>query len=152
MRIELKKDAGNTGTLTFIRGDGSRCWHKLTPYFAMHDLMHYCVETRLGYRNAFIGLIAAGRSVEDFEEKAKDWVPPEAVVVEAITGALQLEMAGSADPADFDVQLQAACDGLGLTKPTITTEAMNEIRAEHARLLGEWHFLPAGQTLVLTWP
>ena len=32
----------------------------------LHDLIHYVVETTLGYREAFFGLLAAGWDIQDF--------------------------------------------------------------------------------------
>jgi hypothetical protein len=35
-------------------------------FFALHDLLHYSVETVLGFDQAFLGLMASGWSFENF--------------------------------------------------------------------------------------
>ena len=50
MVIRLTKGKGEKpGTLTCVRDDGTTTWQKSSEYFARHDLMHYAVETTLGY-------------------------------------------------------------------------------------------------------
>ena len=76
--------------IRFARGRG---------FGAEHDLAHYAVETALGYRRAFFGLIASGRSIESFEEKdthnrSAHLLEPEAGWAEYLAGALQGEDAG----------------------------------------------------------
>src|SRR5687767_6468874 len=90
--IRLKKGQNGGDTLTFVRRDGSTTWRRTSPYFVVHDLMHYAVESTLGLQNAFIGLIASGKDIDDFDEGATDWLPEEAIAVEIITGQLQAEL------------------------------------------------------------
>jgi hypothetical protein len=66
--IEIAKRANGAGVLRCTRQDGSVTWQKQTKHaahFALHDLTHYAVETALGYRRGFFGLIAEGWDVED---------------------------------------------------------------------------------------
>jgi len=66
--IGIAKQPGGSGVLRCRREDGSVTWQKQTKHaahFAVHDLTHYAVETVLGYRRGFFGLIAEGWDVED---------------------------------------------------------------------------------------
>src|SRR2546429_508258 len=56
--------------LTCTRDDGTCTYVKPRQgaFFVPHDLMHYAVETTLGLRSSFFGLIAQGRSLVSFDE------------------------------------------------------------------------------------
>ena len=55
----------------------------------MHDLVHYSVESVLGFRDAFFGLVAQGWDFKDF---ARPWprgqLPAEAVLAEGFVGEI----------------------------------------------------------------
>ena len=57
-----------------------------------HDLTHFAVESTLGVRRGFYGLLTEGWEITDF---AKPWprgpIPDEALVVELIVGVLDAE-------------------------------------------------------------
>ncbi len=152
MRIRFRKDGDGGGALTYMRDDGSTTGMRISGFFAQHDLMHYAVETVLGLDNAFIGLIAAGRDIADFEKDAKAWLPTEAIVVETIVGQLLYERAGSASRDEFQDAVSAACAGLGVTAPTLTVARVDAARARFEELLAAWRALPAGETMELPWP
>jgi hypothetical protein len=153
MIMQLKKAPDGKGTLTYIRADGTRTWMQVSPYFAQHDLLHYAVESVLGYREAFMGLIASGKSLSDFEDGAKHWLPTEAHWAEIIVGAIQSQMAGAATPDQFDWSVSAACEGLGLPVPTaVTGMHVETICSVHSRLLAAWYRLPVNEVLELSWP
>src|SRR5262249_6522068 len=85
-----------TPVLTCVRDDGSSTYSKSAhgEFFAPHDLMHYVVETTLGFRRAFFGLIAAGWSIPAFAEPgAAAKLPPEALHAEHIVNLLMHEQA-----------------------------------------------------------
>jgi hypothetical protein len=92
----LPRDLG----LRCIRQDGSVTWQKQpthAAYFALHDLTHYAVETALGYKRGFFGLIAEGWEVDDTTGKgARGALPAEAVEVERIVGLFDSERASGA--------------------------------------------------------
>lgn len=48
MRVHIKKGRDGRPTLTCIRADGSRTWSRVHPFFPLHDLTHYAVESVLG--------------------------------------------------------------------------------------------------------
>jgi hypothetical protein len=93
--IEIAKRADGVGLLRCTRQGGSVTWQKQikhAAHFALHDLTHYAVETALGYRRGFFGLIAAGCDLEDTTGKgARGHLPGEAIEVERIVGLFDSE-------------------------------------------------------------
>jgi hypothetical protein len=96
LRIEIVKRADGAGLLRCYRADGSVTWQKQSErhavHFTQHDLTHYAVETTLGYRQGFYGLIAAGWDIEDTTGNgAKGPLPDEAGEVESVVGLFDSE-------------------------------------------------------------
>jgi len=95
LQIEIVKQPDGAGVLRCVRQDGSVTWQKQTrhtAHFALHDLTHYAVETALGYRRGFFGLISEGWDVDDTTGKgARGTLPAEAVEVERIVGLFDAE-------------------------------------------------------------
>ena len=86
MQIEITKRPDGAGVLLCTRADGSIAWQKQPvrhgAYFALHDLTHYAVETSLGYRRGFFGLISEGWNMDDTTGKgSRGPIPPEAAEV-----------------------------------------------------------------------
>lgn len=135
-----------------VRDDGSSTWMHTTSFFIEHDLLHYSVETTLGYSNAFYGLLASGWDLESFEERREGSrkaleTPVEARAAEAIVGLIQL---GVRQPsfgfADFDAQLQLSCTNVGLPSPTITEDDFSRILTTFAALVERYRaIIPGGE-------
>jgi hypothetical protein len=72
-------------------------WQKLPKHgahFALHDLTHFAVETTLGYRRGFYGLLAEGWDFDDVTGKGmRGPLPKEALEVERIVGVFDSERA-----------------------------------------------------------
>src|SRR5688500_19207965 len=68
LRIRMKRGRDGPNTLVCIRPDGSQTIQhdKTGGFFAVHDLTHYAVETVLGHRRGFYGLVAEGWDLGDF--------------------------------------------------------------------------------------
>ena len=88
LRIQITKRPDGNGVLRCVRADGSVTWQKQerhAAFFALHDLTHFAVESTLGFRRGFYGLIAEGWDVEDTTGKgARGPLPDEAVEVEVL--------------------------------------------------------------------
>ncbi len=96
IQITKRKDGG--GVLRCVRADGSATWQKQksrhAAFFALHDLTHFAVESTLGFRRGFFGLIAEGWEIEETTGKhARGPLPSEAREVELIVGKLDGERA-----------------------------------------------------------
>jgi hypothetical protein len=68
--IEFAKEKDGSAVLRCTRADGSVSWQKQqgkhAAFFPLHDLTHYAVETELGFRHGFYGLIAEEYLVSAF--------------------------------------------------------------------------------------
>lgn len=154
-RFQWKKTKDDRPTIVCIRADGSRTWARLHPFFPLHDLRHYAVETTLGFREAFFGLVATTWSIEEFNQPgATDRLPQEAKWAEQIVGLLDLERsAGTWEIEAFNTGLAAAL-AAGNNPPChpVTAEDLVNIRSVYDRLAGQWLGLPLGGELELEWP
>jgi hypothetical protein len=162
--IRLKRRPDGSASLTCTRRDGTTTWQRqqgqLGWVFPPHDLTHYAVETTLGYRHAFYGLIADGWEIADF---AKPWprgpIPPEAVEVERIVGCFDAERLNMAhwSAAEFNAHATQAVAAHRMVKPAapslaprlLTAAELTAVRACRADLLARWGALQPGETLEL---
>src|SRR3989475_12063198 len=84
MLIRIKKKTDGSAALSCVRDDGSVTWQRQEGiqgrFFPLHDLTHYAVETVLGHRRGFYGLVAAGWDLTDFGQPwPRGPLPPEAL-------------------------------------------------------------------------
>lgn len=140
------------------RPDGSVTWQRLdgrqAAFFPLHDLTHYAVETELGFRRGFYGLIAEGWDITETTGKsARGPLPDEAVTAERIVGAFDMQRAGGTPwPAEaFNEQavLQATTGG-GVPPRPFTDEELDRVRARILDLFSRWARVAPGGTLTLT--
>ena len=137
------------GTATWQRQDGPRA-----RFFPFHDLTHFAVETVLGARDGFFGLIAAGWDIADTGGKgARGPLPHEAVVVEHLVGLVEGERVGGAAPltaAELLAQLATlATSGRIAHVPALTDAQLDEVRRRREELHAQWAATPAGAELRL---
>jgi len=149
------------GTVVFSakRADGTMTWQKhVGPnarFFPFHDLTHFAVETELGAREGFYGLLAAGWDIGDTEGKgSRGALPHEAILVEHLVGMFDRERIGGAPPMDSDqfrANLQLLVNGGQIAAaPTLTTEQLSRVRKRIGELRERWAMLAAmHQPLVL---
>ena len=98
MVIRIKKGADGRTSLSCARADGTSTWQRLegaqASFFPRHDLTHYAVETVLGRRRGFYGLVAAGWDLSDFGTPwPRGKLPKDANLVEMIVGFFDSERA-----------------------------------------------------------
>jgi len=160
LRVQITKRTDGGAVLKCIRADGSETWQKQqghqAAFFPLHDLTHFAVETELGIRDAFYGLIASGWSIEDTGARGvASKLPPDAIFVENVVGTLDSERAsGSRWTADeFNENTERfAANGGRPTPRKLTDDELAQVRKRRAELFTQWRELPAGQTLELTFP
>jgi hypothetical protein len=158
--IRLKNHSDGSASITCTRADGSVTWQRqqgaLAAVFPPHDLTHFAVETVLGYRHAFYGLVADGWDIADF---ATPWprgaIPGEAREVELIVGFFDGMRRGvegrNTDELNEQVK-QAAADSRHanvLNPRTLKDDDIRRVHAARAELLGKWHALPPGEAMEL---
>jgi hypothetical protein len=146
LTVQISKRADGCGVLRCTRANGSLTWQKQktshAAHFALHDLTHFAVESTLGYRRGFFGLIAAGWEIEDTTGKgSRGPLPPEAGEVELLVGMFDMERASGTlvTAEDFAVHAPRA----------LTDEDIARIRACRGDLFSRWSAVEPGGTLEL---
>jgi hypothetical protein len=149
MLIEIVKRADGASLLRCTRDDQSIIWQKIPrhgAHFALHDITHYVVETTLGLRGAFFGLLNQGWEFEDTTGKGdRGPVPPEAGVAESIVGLFDAERASGTlwTREEFEEF------GNDATRKQLRDEQIGTIRKRRSELFQQWAAIPVGQALEL---
>jgi hypothetical protein len=163
LHIRLKRHPDGSASLTCTRRDRSVTWQRQNGPTALvmpaHDLTHFAVESTLGFRHGFYGLLTEGWEITDF---ATPWprgpIPDEALVVELIVGFFDAERRqGETMTAEaFQVQAeQYVASRLAVSKKIpdglrrLSDSELERVRARRAELLTRWTATPAGDALDL---
>jgi hypothetical protein len=159
LTIRIKKNADGSAALSCTRADGTVTWQRQLgvhgQFFPRHDLTHYAVETTLGFRDAFYGLVASGWDISDFGPPwPRGRIPETAGIAELIVGFLDAERASTTrwTAADFNdkATIYYRDHSVSTTPPTLTDDDLARIRQRRAELFAEWDAVAAGGTLELT--
>ena len=153
--IRIKKGADGRTALSCTRADGTTTWQRQqggqAAFFPRHDLTHYAVETALGERQGFYGLVATGWDLSDFGQPwPRGKLPPEANVAEMIVGFLDLERStGERETADALIEkLAVYCAEHGLPPHRqVTDDDLARVRAKRAELFAKWDAVAPGDAL-----
>jgi hypothetical protein len=153
LRVQLTKRPDGGAVLRCVRADGSATWQRQegarAMFFPFHDLTHYAVETTLGFRAGFYGLIADGWDIDDTGGKGRRGrLPAEAVLVEHVVGLLDRERVGGAAPLSAD-EFRAQLAAAGQAPPSLDDARLAATRARMDGLHDAWAALAAGGTLEL---
>jgi hypothetical protein len=156
--VRLTRRADGAAVMRCERADGSATWQRHegrnAAYFPFHDLTHFALESTLGFRQGFFGLISAGWDVADTGGKgARGPLPDEAGLVEHLAGLLDRERVGGAAPLTAaEVQAQLEMHGgagrIGAV-PALTDGQLDAVRRRAAELHGAFAALAPGATLEL---
>ena len=161
--IRFKKHPDASASITCTRRDGSTTWQRqrgvLGTVFPPHDLTHYAVESTLGFRRGFYGLLAEGWDIDDF---AAPWprgpIPAEAQEVELLVGFFQMDMRSVpawtarefAQHAESFVTASVALKHNAIAMPRpMTTDDLARVRSARDALLAQWHALVASEEMIL---
>jgi len=155
MTIRIKKGADDRTALSCIRADGTTTWQRLeggqARFFPHHDLTHYAVESVLGFREGFYGLVSTGWDLSDFGSPwPRGKIPPQANISEMVVGFFDLERRsgelGSAE--ELNLQLAGYCSEKGLPpERQFTEEDLAAVRAMRAELFARWAEVERGNAL-----
>ena len=158
LTVQLTKRADGSVVLRCVRADGSATWQRQdgrhAQFFPFHDLTHFAVETTLGIRRGFYGLMAEGWDIAETEGKgARGRLPDEALLAEQIVGLLDRERLGGASPmpaTEFNGYLrQLMASGSLAQAPELSDTQLDAVRRRVNELHEQWSVLPPGETLVL---
>lgn len=134
-------------TLTCVRDDGSVTWTQLPRGIVQHDFAHYVIETTLGLKNAFLGLVAKGYDIPDFNQpKAKRpfEIPKEAINIEPIVALLQADMLDDGTEPNGIFRDYSASLPINVTDAQLTV-----MRQGLQKLLQQWRDLQPGESMTL---
>ena len=150
LKIEIVKRSDGAGVLRCTRPDGSVTWQKqsqrFAAHFSYHDLTHFAVETTLGYKLGFFGLIALGWDVDDTTGKGtKGPLPPEAGEVEQVVGLFDSERASG---ILWTVEEFATYAPPSMSR-TLDADAIQAVRTRRAELFRAWGEVAVGGKLEL---
>ena len=152
--------------LRCVRRDGSATGCPMPRQGILpHDLVHYVVESTLGWRHAFYGMIAAGADIGPAMEQAHDAsdagnaaLADQAIHAEAVVESLQAQLwaAGSDrdafDPAMFDEGVRSACAGRGRSVPALPPDTGRRLFDAVLALDARWRQVPWHGALELDLP
>ncbi|HEU5316216.1 MAG TPA: hypothetical protein VFX49_08920 [Chloroflexota bacterium] len=158
IRFSKGKRADRPDVLTCLRADGSSTWMHERPGFVYHDLAHYAVETSLGYRYGFFGLVRSGweLSSADFgrdpvTKQRFPWPDPSGAPmepVEYVVSLLQRERGGwGVTQDDFHDAMKLY---VGDSRPQVPEERLAAARQLVRDLYARWEAVPPGEALDLT--
>ena len=155
--IRIKKGADGRSALSCTRADGTTTWQSLkggqAAFYPRHDLTHYAVETVLGHRKGFYGLVAAGWDLTDFGTPwPRGKLPPDANLSELIVGFFDHERAsgelGTVD--ELNDNIATFCAEYGAPpRDTCTAEELARVRKKRAELFAQWDSVKPGDALEL---
>lgn len=151
--------------LRFVRADGSGAACMMPRQGILpHDLLHYVVESALGCRHGFLGLVAAGAQpafamdVGADDDSAKpgepDAIRSEAARVEALVEAMQAQLwAGVTDDmVAFRLGVEGACASRGCAPPALDDAVITGLFEAAAALAERWNAVPPHGVLELELP
>ncbi len=156
--VRIKKKTDGNAALSCERADGSVTWQRqegqLGVFFPLHDLTHFAVESVLGFRGAFYGLISQGWDISGFGAAQRPGpLPEEAGLAELLVGFFDLEQrtgeAGSAQDYNWKIDTYYAEHNAPVPAFRMTDEQLGRIRERRAELFAKWRAVPPGETLEL---
>jgi hypothetical protein len=153
--IRIKKGTDGRTALSCTRADGTTTWQRQlgaqAAFFPKHDLTHYAVETALGQRQGFYGLVSAGWDFSDFGSPwPRGKLPSEANISEVIVGFFDLERRGGerGTAVELNQRVSEYCAENGLPpQRQFTEDDLDRVRAKRAELFAQWDAVQPGNAL-----
>lgn len=161
MLIRFKKlDGGVVLTCIPLRGTPAVQRTGYGGFFALHDLMHYVVETTLQLDSAFFGLMSRGWTFETFSDRSDPrsrQLPAQALLAEHLVAILSRRILDEAwrDPDLFDLWAAEVNAELAQVLPEavpIPRPTLREIGDRFTSLARQWAEVPIGEHLELHFP
>jgi hypothetical protein len=119
-----------------------------------HDLVHAVVESGLGWRHGFLGMIAAGADIgwtmEQTHDPANRSVADQAIHAEAVVESLQAQLwSGVFDELMFLDGVRSACEARGRSVPELPPGVGTALFEQALALNARWQQVPFHGTLEL---
>lgn len=153
MQVQFLRAKDKEDVLSVVRDDGSTSWQHQHPGIPVHDLTHFAVESTLGLKDGFYGLLVQGWDISRLTDKdVRTTLPPEGMWTELVVGLIQSERL-SPQPLsapEFNAMLARSCEEFGITIERHVTQAeLSRIRTTFADLHSQWNALAPGERLSL---
>jgi hypothetical protein len=158
LTFRLKKRADANAQLTLVREDGSYTSGPVGSadgYFPVHDLTHYVIEQTLRLSDGFLGLVASGWEIKDFEVKGTaKLLSAETLFAETAAGELSrqilMSQPSSAEDLMWVIDAKLKDHSPESDRPVFTEKLLAQIRARINEEWRRWRELPPNGTLDLT--
>ena len=144
--------------LRCIRRDGSETSTAMPRQGILpHDLVHVVVESGLGWRHGFLGMIAAGFDIgwtmaQTHDPAARD-VADQAIHAEAVVESLQAQLWSAAfDDGLFLDGVRSACEARGRSVPALGPGVGAALFGQALALDARWQQVPFHGSLELEMP
>jgi hypothetical protein len=148
--------------LRCIRTSGEKCGSETSTLMPRqgilpHDLVHYVVESTLGWRHGFLGMIAAGADIAWTMERTHDpanvEVADQAIHAEAVVESLQAQLwSGAFDDALFLDGVRSACEARARCVPALPAGIGGVLFEQALALNARWQQVPFHGALELEMP
>jgi hypothetical protein len=144
--------------LRCVRRDGSETSAAMPRQGILpHDLVHYVVESGLGWRDGFLGLVAAGFDIgwtmEQAHDPANRTIADQTIHAEAVVESLQAQLwSGAWDEALFIDGVRGACEARGRGVPALPPGAGRTLFEQALALNARWQQVPFHGALELEMP
>lgn len=157
LRIRFKKLRDGSHHFSCERPDGTQTWQRQPNISPLHDLTHYAVETILGHRRGFYGMVADGWDLTDFGAPwPRGRIPSDADPSELIVGFFDLERAMEQPMTAEDFNRSKSeyyrHHSGREAEWDLTEEQLAAIRMRMADLFQQWRRLAPGDTMELAFP
>ena len=153
--VRIKKGTDGRTALSCVRPDGTVTWQRQeggqAAFFPRHDLTHLAVESVLGHRHGFYGLVADGWNLSDF---GTPWprgpIPLEANLSEITVGFFDRERGSGiiGQAGELNQHLTQYCAENALPNPPHYSEDdLLRVRQKRGELFSKWDAVKPGDTL-----
>lgn len=156
LHIRLTRLDDRQHRLEIVREDGSRDVATLeTRSYLLHDLLHLAVETEAAFANGFWGCLAAGKTLNDMNDRSGESMKEyagEMATIEQTVGVLTGAAKGN-EAAAVMAGMRRWLEAQGREPPAWLDEAfIVRVQERMRRSLGHWAATRHGETMAVTWP
>lgn len=149
-----------------MRADGTNARFRIPRKGPIsHDIVHYCVESALGMRNGFWGMVARGEDPAAIAElakagghaSAKRAIAPASSLIELLQAERLVECfeaegwSGGENDAGLLAMAEAGWAASHLPPLDLSAEELASVRTKLTDLGDRWRALAEGEPLVLEW-
>ncbi len=156
LRLRFKKKNDGQCVMTAVRADSTSTSSNIGTaggFGPVHDLTHLVVEQALGIRKGFLGLLAQGKDIADFDRDAKQWLTTDAYLAEAIAGQMSQDFGTrqplSTDDFNWTVRDTLTRGGVRCDYSDLSAEQLAAMRARLDELVAQWRAIAPGEALEL---